>query len=113
MYQYFTPVYSEEHFLSASEIAQQYGIFSANGAPHGRLIKLLISSRIEEFHHTHQLPVYYETKKGMMRVYSHHVYDKVMKDFIKKSNLIQEELQSITMIDGNKKVTFKYKIENK
>jgi len=113
MYQYYTPVYSEEHFLSASEIAERYGVVSATGVPHGRLVKLLIANRLNEFHHTYQLPIYYETKKGMMRVYSKIVYDKVLKDFIEKSNLIDEELKSIAMIDGNKKVNFKYKLLNK
>ena len=112
MYQYYTPVYSEEHFLSASEIAEKYGVYSVKGVPHGRLVKLLIANRLHEFHHAYQLPVYYETSKGMMRVYSSAVYDEVLKDFIKASSLVKEELKTIEMIDENKKVNFKYKINN-
>lgn len=113
MYQYYTPVYSEEHFLSASEIAEKYGVYSIKGVPHGRLVKLLIANRLHEFHHVHQLPVYYETQKGMMRVYSVNVYDEILKDFIKASSLVEEELKTIEMIDGTKKVSFKYKLQNK
>lgn len=111
MYQYYTPVYSAEHFLSASEIAEKYGVYSVKGVPHGRLVKLLIANRINEFHHSYQLPVYYETKKGMMRVYSVNVYDEILKDFIKASGLVKGEVKTIEMIDGTKAVNFKYKIQ--
>lgn len=111
MYQYFTPVYSKEHMLFGKEIAERYGIMTVNDQPHTRLVKLLIAQQLEDFPESLQLPIYYLTKTGPVRVYCFAIYDKVCKSFIQRSKLVDGEMKTIRMFDGNKTVNFKYKIK--
>ena len=73
-YMYYTPVVMEEHGLFASELAviatEKLGIVSSSGKPHTGFISAFMQS-MEKMDENVPAPLYYETSRGLARVYIH------------------------------------------
>ena len=105
-YEYYIGVKSSEHLLSATEIAQLYGIATENGDPHSKLVSSYLNDYCE-------YEIFYRTGKGhMMRVYRKEEYHNHLSNLIKSSSLIDSKIKSITLENGVKSITYKYTLTN-
>lgn len=106
MYEYIKgkKIQTEEHMLSASEIAVMYGIQTENKQPHS----LMIAAILREYVNKTNLNIaeyYYPHSKGCMRVYPKLLWKPAMSDFMYYNNLdIDNDKQSrVYKIDSEKK----------
>ena len=105
-YEYYIGVKSSEHLLSATEIAQLYGVATENNEPHSKLISAYLDDDREN-------KIFYRTAKGyMMRVYGENEYAPLMYNFINNSRIIEAKIKSITLENGVKSITYKYTLTN-
>ena len=95
MYKYIkgTTILSEEHMLSASEIAEKYHLETLDGKPNEELIIFLIDNYMRD--HNYKESEYYYVEKDMhiYRVYPCKTIEASMKeffDFMKKNGLIDD-----------------------
>lgn len=82
MYEYIKgkKVQCDEHMLSASEIANMYGIMTENNQPHS----LMISAILREYVNKTNLNIaeyYYQHSRGCMRVYPALLWKPAMTEF--------------------------------
>ncbi len=111
MFEYYTPVYSEEHCLYISEIAELYGIYSLAGKPHIKLVKALIDDYIKtQKRYNH---IFYETSRGLRECYPFTIYDPSISTFLNRHSNLQSKELSITCIDEDTQKTYKYMIRKK
>lgn len=96
MYQYWTPVYSEEHFLYAKEIAPMFGIQTKTGNIHNRLVSALLKEYCRE---NNIMPLFYFTKNGPREVFSKETYTATFHAFIRD---IGSEFSGTITIDNKK-----------
>ena len=73
---YYMEIQDDEHYLNPFEIASLYGVYSNKEQPHNRFVARLLTEyqRIMKI----DTKIYYQTKKGMMRVYPSAIYEPLM-----------------------------------
>lgn len=101
-YTYYVPVIREEHCLFASELAEMFGIYTANGRPHTKLVTALLSKFEKE---DGKPPLYYETKHGLRRVFCDGI--KWTEQLWKYGNDQPGTLKTISLDDK----TYKFRLE--
>ncbi len=80
-YTYYMEVNSYEHMLNAYEIAKLYNLKTLTGKPHNRLAARLLS----EYNKKYNDPkLYYQTKTGLMRVWSASIYRPIFDKFLEE-----------------------------
>lgn len=81
-YTYWTPIESEEHFLTSQEIAQMYGILTTRENPHSRMCMALMKKHCEEM----EYPLFYygASKGNMVAVFPSIVYQTVMEQVLEE-----------------------------
>lgn len=114
MYEYIKgkKIQTEEHMLSASEIAVMYGIQTENKQPHS----LMIAAILREYVNKTNLNIaeyYYPHSKGCMRVYPELLWKPAMSDFMYYNNLdINNDKKSRVYKVSSEKKNFVY-VHNK
>lgn len=111
MYQYYAPIYLEEHLLLASEIAELYGIYTEQDLPHARLITALINQKRYVVPKDFDIPFYYHSSKDLLRVYPKCLYEQVINDFFKQIEPLKEEIKTIKITLGQKSTNYKFKLK--
>lgn len=119
MYKYIKgkEVFVEEHMLSASEIAEKYGIYTTNKnkRPHG----MLVAAILKQFINSVNLNIseyYYPHSKGVMKVYPEIVWKDAMRSFISDNDIdikSSDEILTHTVIDEKNKRRFSFIHESK
>jgi hypothetical protein len=115
MYKYFKgeEVELEEHMLYLKEIAQLYSFYSYSEAnekgevsirrPHSRLIKEIINEYMSD-NNIIEEGYYYQTSKGLARVYPRHIYHVAIVDFITRKcrpvRFLNKEINVYTFKNG-------------
>ena len=112
MYEYIkgNKIQSNEHMLSASEIATMYGIQTEKGKPHS----LMITAILKEYVNKTNLNVaeyYYPHGKGCMRVYPELLWKPAMSNFMYYNDTDIKEI-NVYKIDSDKR-KFVYIINKK
>ena len=102
-------VLSEEHMLSATEIAATIGVCTENGRPNA----LLVSSLIKQYIHSNNLQIYdyyYVYSKGCVQVYPMELWTEALSHFVydNMNSPVNEVREYEVDIEGKKK-TIKYK----
>ena len=103
-------IISDEHMLSATELARMYGLQTVNGKPNAMLVSHLINdyvckNNINVFDH------YYAHSHGVMKVYPYSLYAKPLGDFV---NIMQtlggdQEREYTSKYPEKRTIKFKYK----
>ena len=102
IYKYYIQVFSDEHMLFASELAEVYGIYSLSDKPHYALVKTAITDYIDNNNIKH-MPIFYETKKGLREVFPREYYEPALKSLLTNS-------EGVYISNKNKKYYFKNNI---
>jgi hypothetical protein len=110
MYKYIKgkEVLMEEHMLSATELAKQFGLYTVNGNPNG----LLVSNVLADYVKNNNLNIsdyYYPHGHGVMRVYPSIVYYKALNDFVFDLEENTEYNYVIEGKSGKSRINFKHK----
>lgn len=102
-------VLSDEHMLSATEIAKLYGLLTVNGKPNGLLACHILSDYVYKTN-LNIAEYYYPHSHGVMRVYPSALYDKALTEFI--FPLEENQVYTYTTRDqgkGRRKINYRYK----
>ena len=97
-YTYYLQVFSDEHMLFASEIAELYQVYSSSGKPHHKLIKTVILDYIIN-NNLNYMPIFYETKNGLREVFPREYYEPALISLLTNS-------KSVYISNKNKKFNF-------
>lgn len=108
MYEYIKgkKVQMEEHMLSATELAQLFGLYTLNNNPNGLLVAQILSDYVEDTN-LNVSEYYYPHRKGVLRVYPELVYRKALYDFV--FNLEDGEKKVYVSKHEKKKINFIYR----
>jgi hypothetical protein len=111
MYKYIKgkEVLVDEHMLSATELAKQFGLLTVNNNPNGLLVCQILSDYVKDSN-LNISDYFYPHGHGVMRVYPFMVYDKALREFV----FDLEENKEYTYIvrdnvKGRSKINYKYK----
>lgn len=106
MYKYWQPVVLEEHYLFSKEVAQAWGVYSLNeyqDRAHAQMVYAILE-KVE--YEERKNPLYYETKQGLVRVFSQKT---IALGFHRLATFSQEEPQYMFYYDGGKKYKYRFK----
>lgn len=110
MYKYIKgkEVLMEEHMLSATELAKQFGLYTVNGKPNGMLVTNILADYVKNSN-LNVSDYYYPHGHGVMRVYPSIVYLKALNDFVFD---LEEDVEYNYVIEGKNgksRIHFKHK----
>lgn len=110
MYTYYQEVKSNKHFYFSSEICEYFGIYTVTDKPHVRFFAKYYSD-----HDTSEQKLYYNTSKGLTRVYPDGDIINGFAEFMMNQvkDMLKADVQSIktTIKYGNKCYNIVIKVE--
>lgn len=101
-------VLMEEHMLSATELAKQFGLYTLNNNPNGLLVSNILADYVDD-KNLNVSEYYYPHSHGVMRVYPSFVYQKCLNDFVFDLQENTEYSYVVNSKNGKSRINFKYK----
>ena len=110
MYKYIKgkEVLTDEHMLSATELAKLYGLLTMNNNPNGLLVCHLLADYIRD-NNLNISDYYYPHSHGVMKVYPAFVYNPALSGFVFKLEEDKEYFYITRDSSKRSKIKYKYK----